>query len=253
MDTHEKIYCRICGNTFKQISTGHAKMHGMTVAEYREQFPDAPIVAPIIKENKSKSMKEYVKSQEIIDKYRNRAKNFWSKKENRERMCESFKQRPKQTDEVVQQISATMKQRYAEGSALKKLNESDNMRNRINPFAKLGRHKQLSSTEEFADTLLKPYGFEHNYAVPSIESLKGNFYIDFALPKCKIAIELDSEVHDKEDVVECDIRKNQGLTKLGWTVFRVKFNSRSARRFVKVNEELLSIIKRFNLEIVNED
>lgn len=253
MDTYEKVSCRVCGSHFKQISTGHAAYHGMTVAEYRKEFPTAPIMSQQMRDDKSKSMKKYCEREDVKELYNSRMKKFWSDKDNHTRMCDSFKQRPKQSNEVIEQISQTMKLRYAEGSKLKELNESDNMRNRINPLEKLGRHCNMSSTETFAYGLLQPYGFLPNYTVPCLESNKGNFYVDFALPNIKLAIELDSEIHDKPDIVERDLRKTTGLQNLGWTLFRLKFNSRSARRFTKIQEELLGIIKALNLETLHED
>lgn len=253
MDTYETVCCRLCGKHFKQFSTSHASRHDITVAEYREKFPTAPIMSQMLRDNKSKNMKKFCEDDEVKKSYSSRAKNFWNNKDNHARMRNSFKQRPKQSNEVVEQISQTMKQRYAEGSKLKLLNESDNMRNRTNPLTNLGRCGTSSSTEIFADNILKPYGFLHNYTVPCIESNKGYFYIDFALPEIKLAIELDSEIHSKDFVIERDSRKTNGLQNLGWTLFRINFNSRSARRFTKVQEELLGIIKMLNLEIINED
>lgn len=41
------IKCHICGAHYKQISNSHLKKaHGITLQQYREQFPDAPIVSP---------------------------------------------------------------------------------------------------------------------------------------------------------------------------------------------------------------
>ncbi|KKM14088.1 hypothetical protein LCGC14_1709670 [marine sediment metagenome] len=38
-----KIQCQVCGKEFKQIHHRHAKQHGLTIAQYKEKFPDAPI------------------------------------------------------------------------------------------------------------------------------------------------------------------------------------------------------------------
>jgi G:T-mismatch repair DNA endonuclease (very short patch repair protein) len=40
------IQCRLCGKDFRRISFTHVKGHGITLATYKEQFPDAPILDP---------------------------------------------------------------------------------------------------------------------------------------------------------------------------------------------------------------
>ena len=39
-----KIKCEICGKEFGIITSTHLKKHGMSIQEYREQFPDASLV-----------------------------------------------------------------------------------------------------------------------------------------------------------------------------------------------------------------
>lgn len=247
-DTDSFVVCQICGKEYKQIGTGHVKSHNLTMAQYRLQFPNAPLVCKAKKDVARSTMKAYAQKEGVLTKYRQRAKKFWSDPDNKVRMCESFKKRPKQSDIVIKKISDTMKKRYAEGSKLKQMNDLDNFSNRLNPLIKLGRYKQLSSMETFVFNILKPYGFMVNFPVVSNESRKRFFYIDFALPDKKIGIELDSEIHDKESVMECDIRKNKGLINLSWRLFRIRFNSRSARKFIKVQEELLGILTILNIE-----
>lgn len=36
------IRCRVCGKQLRLVSWQHVRIHGMTTAEYREKFPDAP-------------------------------------------------------------------------------------------------------------------------------------------------------------------------------------------------------------------
>lgn len=247
-DTDSFVVCQICGKKYKQISTGHVNSHNLTMSQYRLQFPNAPLVCQIKKDKASSTMKAYAQKEGVLNTYKQRAKKFWSDPNNKARMCESFKKRPKQSDSVVKKISDTMKKRYAEGSKLKQMNDSDNFSHRLNPLVKLGRYKELSSMETFVFNILKPYGFTFNFPVISNQSRKRFFYIDFALPDKKIGIELDSEIHNKEEVVDCDMRKNKGLTDLGWKLFRIQFNSRSARKFNKVQEELLGILTLLDIE-----
>lgn len=37
------IGCRVCGYGFKQITSSHLRKHGLTIAQYRDRFPDAPL------------------------------------------------------------------------------------------------------------------------------------------------------------------------------------------------------------------
>lgn len=39
-----KIKCKVCGKEFKIITNNHLKKHGITIQEYREQFPDASLI-----------------------------------------------------------------------------------------------------------------------------------------------------------------------------------------------------------------
>lgn len=44
VDSHDKIYCRICGKFYTRIYGLHIrKVHNMTIEEYKEMFPDAPV------------------------------------------------------------------------------------------------------------------------------------------------------------------------------------------------------------------
>lgn len=44
-DTDQFVYCRICNRPMKLITPAHLmKSHNMTMADYKKQFPDAPLV-----------------------------------------------------------------------------------------------------------------------------------------------------------------------------------------------------------------
>jgi len=49
------VKCCICGEEFKVIVPSHLKAHGVTLQEYREQFPDAPIYS----EDRYRVQREY--------------------------------------------------------------------------------------------------------------------------------------------------------------------------------------------------
>ena len=42
---NDKIKCQVCGKEFKQIQYRHTKQHGLTISEYKEKFPNAPIIS----------------------------------------------------------------------------------------------------------------------------------------------------------------------------------------------------------------
>lgn len=39
----DTIHCMICNKKFRQIHYRHVKQHGLTIEEYKQQFPDSPI------------------------------------------------------------------------------------------------------------------------------------------------------------------------------------------------------------------
>lgn len=51
------VVCQLCGGRFRRINIGHLKKHGITLAEYVIQFPDAQIVSGVSKKLLSESVK----------------------------------------------------------------------------------------------------------------------------------------------------------------------------------------------------
>lgn len=47
----KKIKCEVCGTKVKKITYLHLKLHGMTLDDYREKFPDAPLTSQQTREN----------------------------------------------------------------------------------------------------------------------------------------------------------------------------------------------------------
>lgn len=57
--SEETVECKICGAAFKRITNTHLNSaHGITVSEYQERFPDAPIDAGDLKEQRAKNTSE---------------------------------------------------------------------------------------------------------------------------------------------------------------------------------------------------
>ena len=50
-----KVKCEICGREFEFISSTHLKTHGITTREYRDQFPDAPLMSEGLRKKTSES------------------------------------------------------------------------------------------------------------------------------------------------------------------------------------------------------
>lgn len=42
-DTEDEVECRECNGRFGQITSSHLSLHGMTMLEYRQDHPDAPL------------------------------------------------------------------------------------------------------------------------------------------------------------------------------------------------------------------
>lgn len=53
------IPCRECGTEFNQIQWMHLKKHGMTLDEYREKYPDAPITSEETKQKISENHADF--------------------------------------------------------------------------------------------------------------------------------------------------------------------------------------------------
>lgn len=86
------------------------------------------------------------------------------------------------------------------------------------------RHKrQLSKLEAwFADKILE-YKLEETFDIAN-EYIEYPYSIDFAFLNCKIAVELDGQMHFKvPGAHEHDIKKTKHLISCGWHVFRIAF------------------------------
>lgn len=45
-DWTDRVQCQVCGGWYGRIAPAHLKLHGMTMVEYIEQFPDALLISP---------------------------------------------------------------------------------------------------------------------------------------------------------------------------------------------------------------
>ena len=58
------INCRICGGRYRKITTGHLRRHGLSVKDYQDRFPAAPMVSETYRRNLSLSKKGHEVSPE---------------------------------------------------------------------------------------------------------------------------------------------------------------------------------------------
>lgn len=45
----DEVACRVCGRPFGRITQSHLDMHGMKLDDYREEYPDAPVVSESVR------------------------------------------------------------------------------------------------------------------------------------------------------------------------------------------------------------
>lgn len=55
-ETLSYVKCLVCGNKFQQVNGSHLKKHGLTIAQYRQLYPEASLMAPKIIEKISKNL-----------------------------------------------------------------------------------------------------------------------------------------------------------------------------------------------------
>lgn len=75
-------------------------------------------------------------------------------------------------------------------------------------------------------SILEPFGFIRELPIKTAghqtsHNAPDNYKADFGHPRLKIAIELDGPSHHNHRAKEIDQKKNNVLTSLGWTVFRI--------------------------------
>jgi hypothetical protein len=61
----DDVVCQVCKKSFQQIAQRHTNLHGMTLAEYREAYPDAPLVSKSISNKISQSKIGHVVTDEM--------------------------------------------------------------------------------------------------------------------------------------------------------------------------------------------
>lgn len=94
----------------------------------------------------------------------------------------------------------------------------------------------------------------NNAGIPfTREKYESGFFIDFALDEIKIALEIDGQQHfTDENRIESDKKKDEVLSKNGWKVIRIKWespNSQKGREHLKLH--IQSFLEQYNLQRVD--
>ena len=108
-----KVKCEICGKELEYINYLHLKTHNITVKEYREKFPNAPLerMRKISEKLKGRTKEEYEYLKRAGEKKRGRTKE---NNESVRRMSETLTGRTKENNESVRKQSEKMKGRTKE-------------------------------------------------------------------------------------------------------------------------------------------
>ena len=75
----DKVACQICGKEYKTINL-HLRSHKITMAEYRQKFPNAKLSSLATSKKKSKSLTGIKRSKETKRKLSESIKKSWKKK-----------------------------------------------------------------------------------------------------------------------------------------------------------------------------
>ena len=67
-DPNDLIYCQVCGKSCKQLTQLHLNLHNLSMKQYREKYPEAPLANMAIKSRLSIQKVGIARSQETIDK-----------------------------------------------------------------------------------------------------------------------------------------------------------------------------------------
>ena len=216
------VKCRVCGWTGRQLKSNHLQKHGMTKLQYLAKFPGSEFTSKETKDKiRARAKSRPPATPETNEKIRQTMKSVYAntdfplKKNNANQFgkCNNFFGRS-HSNETKEKLSASatrwLKEAYATGK-------------KTSPFAILGNGKQLSCMENEVFKRVKKFGFKINYPIPFN---KGCYKIDLAIPSIKLAVELDSKLHQLKKEQLRDKRKDAWLKSLGWAVKRIKTSKR---------------------------
>lgn len=198
--------CQVCGKPFNKITPLHLKSHNMTIAEYKEKFPEAPITG--------KSYGAILKAKRSLlftaeTNETNEVKEEWQ---------DVVYDAPEHVPTRFPQIEELEKQ-VEELKVRKKLVERE--RRDVNPFETY--FASDAKKELFEQLLAKFPDLRNNFFVEKVTPLGHLVYryvTDMADPVRKIVFDFPNTFWHNSDPTA--IGRNTVLEKDGWTVIEVR-------------------------------
>lgn len=189
------ILCMVCGRESQRISPAHVKTHSMTISQYREKYPDAPIISPELSVRLSEAQHEAQGSPEARAAMSAKLKAVPKTPEWNRRNSEGQKGKIIPAD-VRSKMSVSAKVRYAGGG--NQINTPE-MQDKIRAIQKTDKYKTAladGQARSYASTRFNGLN-DRTAAILSAlglaferEKVLGYARFDFAFPTAKVAIEV---------------------------------------------------------------
>ncbi len=159
------------------------------------------------------------------------------------RMKEYYQHHP----EAKIKISETVRKRVIKDSTRSKLSSA--VKKRI----ELGLHKGWSKRNKPSyPELFFMKVLDNNFITYEFEKPEGKYFIDFAINKKMIALEIDGRQHLIQERIESDKKKDIFLSSRGWHVYRISWkniNSITGKEYIK--NEIDKFIEFYNSIKIN--
>jgi len=251
MDT--EIVCMVCNKTTKQLTPAHLRTHGMTMAQYKERFPDAPILSEAARAKLSVERKGKARDPQIIAKMhagRDAAptrSGYTQSDETKRKIADKARGRTlsaEHRDKIAaagrgKSHSEETKQKMRENHWMKKRSLTDNL---PKPTIKVSQPQVVRPTARVDSPRtpvdIKPYLTEYSLTCWCIKSLRGDdlkynrkvkslplpFRPDVSIESEKIVIEYDGHHHYQNPaVILGDIERDAAYASFGFRTIRVPF------------------------------
>lgn len=101
-------------------------------------------------------------------------------------------------------------------------------------IAKFRKLYKGTPSEHALEPAIASLGIPYRWQMPV-----GHYYLDFALPTLKVAIEVDGESHKRKEVIANDKERTEYLVRNGWTVVRCLNEEATSDPYGTVNRLML--------------
>ncbi len=81
MSDNGMVQCRVCKMWWDYITHTHLKQHGMTCADYQEEYPEAPMQGSNFVDFRVSPLRDRVQSEETIDRRMEGLRQWWDSTE----------------------------------------------------------------------------------------------------------------------------------------------------------------------------